>query len=138
MKATATLVEGLQFTVLGDSGHAILTDAYKDVGGHDTAPRPKELLLHSLTTCTGMDVVSILYKMRVSFSNFKVAAEAEVADEHPKVLTKIHITYTITGENVPEDKLLKAINLSQDRYCGVSAMLRKACPITFSYNIVEP
>jgi len=81
-----------------------------------------------------MDVVSLLRKMRVDFNDFLVTAEAELTDEHPRVFKSIKIHYKISG-NVDKDKLEKAIKLSQDRYCGVSAMLKKAAPISYTYEI---
>ncbi|MBN1756557.1 OsmC family protein [bacterium] len=135
MRATTRWVDNLQFVTWGDSKHAIAVDGTAPVGGEDTAIMPKELVLNGLITCTGMDVVSILKKMRVDFYKFEVSAEAEVAPEHPKVFTKIDIEYNIWGFSINEENLDKAIRLSQEKYCGVTAMLLKACPINYSYKI---
>jgi len=135
MKARVTLNEGMQFVGSAESGHAVLLDAAPGVGGSDTAPRPMELLLISLGGCTGMDVVSILRKMRIEWDRFEVLLEAERAPEHPKVFTKIHLIYRIWGDDIPEDKLKKAIDLSQERYCPVTAMLNKIAEITYRYEI---
>jgi putative redox protein len=135
MKVRVTLNEGMQFVGNSESGHAVLLDAAPGVGGSDTAPRPMELLLISLGGCTGMDVVSILRKMRVEWDRFEVLLEAERAPEHPKVFTKIHLTYRIWGSDIPEDKLKKAIDLSQERYCSVTAMLGKSAEITYGYEV---
>ena len=135
MKAKVTLNEGMQFVGSADSGHAVLMDAAPEVGGANTALRPMEMLLVSLGGCTGMDVVSILRKMRVEWRRFEILIEAERAPEHPRVFTKIHLTYRIWGENIPKDKLKKAIDLSQERYCSVTAMLRKTAEITYEYEI---
>jgi putative redox protein len=112
------------------NGHIIPLDADAAVGGEDRGPRPKPLTLVSLGGCTGMDVISILNKMRVEPEDFSVNVSGELTDEHPKYFNKIHIVYTFKGEDLPMDKLEKAISLSQDRYCGVTAMLNKAAEIT--------
>ena len=90
---------------------------------------PKQLTLTSLAACTAMDVISILRKMRIEPVKFSVDVETELTDEHPKVFKKVFITYRLKGEGIDRAKVEKAVNLSQDRYCGVSAMLRKAVPI---------
>jgi putative redox protein len=135
MKAKVKYIDKLQFIAVSDSNHSIVLDANKQMS-FDNGSRPKELILMGLIGCTAMDVVSLLKKMRVDFNDFSVSAEAELTDEHPKVFTSIHINYKISGE-VEEKKLKKAIELSQNRYCGVTAMLQKAVPISYSYQIVK-
>jgi putative redox protein len=108
----------------------IKLDADEQVGGKNTGPRPKPLTLVSLGGCTGMDVISILAKMRVVPDYFNVEVTGQLTTEHPKYYDKIHIIYTFRGNDLPMDKLEKAISLSQERYCGVSEMLRKAAEIT--------
>lgn len=117
------------------NGFKIALDADEKVGGNNTGPRPKPLSLVSLGGCTGMDVVSILDKMRVIPDYFNVEVSGELTEEHPKYYNKIHIRYIFRGKDLPLDKLEKAIKLSQDRYCGVSEMLRKAAEITFEIVI---
>ncbi len=107
-------------------GHQIKMDAEASVGGDDSGARPKKLLLAGLAGCTGMDVVSILDKMKVSFDSFEIITDAVQTEDHPKVYEKITVTYVFSGKDLPEDKLRRAIELSQDKYCGVSAMLRKS------------
>jgi putative redox protein len=119
------------------SGHHIILDALPEVGGEDLGPRPKELMLASLAGCTGMDVVSILKKMRVELDNFNVKVIADVTDEHPKHYTKMHLIYFFKGENLEIEKLKKAVDLSQEKYCGVSAVYRKALELTYEIKIVE-
>ncbi len=133
MKAKVKYIDKLQFCAVSDSNHSIIIDADKNLS-YDQGIRPKELLLMGLAGCTAMDVASILKKMHINFSNFSVTAEAKLTDEHPKVFNSIKIHYKISG-NVDKDKLEKAIKLSQDRYCGVSAMLRKTAPISYTYEI---
>ena len=133
MKAKVKYIDNLQFSAVSDSNHSIVIDADKNLS-LDQGSRPKELILMGLVGCTAMDVVSLLKKMRVEFKDFSVSAEAEIADEHPKVFTSIHINYNISGD-VDEEKLKKAIDLSQNRYCGVTVMLNKTAQITHSYQI---
>lgn len=110
--------------------HKITLDAVASVGGKDRGPRPKPLALVSLGGCTGMDVISILKKMRVKPAYFNVEVEGHMTEEHPKYYDKIHIKYYFKGEDLPEKKIEKAVNLSQDRYCGVTKMLGAAAEIT--------
>lgn len=112
------------------SGHHIIMDALPAVGGNDEGARPKELMLASLAGCTGMDVISILKKMRVEPEYFNIRVEAEITEEHPKHYTAMHIIYEFRGKGLEKEKLQKAIDLSQERYCGVSASYRKAMEIT--------
>lgn len=114
--------------------HKILLDADEAVGGHNHGPRPKPLTLVALGGCTGMDVVSILKKMKVEPEYFNVQVEGELTEEHPRVYHTITITYIFRGKNLEVDKLEKAVNLSQEKYCGVSAMLGKAAKL--QYKIV--
>ena len=119
------------------NGHTIPLDADERVGGEDYGARPKPLTLVSLGGCTGMDVVSILAKMRVDLEGFNVSVSGELTDEHPKYFHKIHIIYTFKGKDLPMDKLEKAINLSQERYCGVTAMLNKVAAISHEIIIED-
>lgn len=112
------------------NGHKIILDADEAVGGTDKGPRPKALLLVSLAGCTAMDVISILGKMRVQPEAFRIETNGELTEEHPKYYHKLHLRYVFKGKDLPVDKLEKAVSLSQERYCGVSAMLSKAATIT--------
>lgn len=118
-------------------GHHVITDSAPEFGGKNRGPRPKAMVLTALGGCTGMDVVSILNKMRVSPDQLRVTARAEESEDHPKVYTSIHLTYEFKGKDLPMDKLKKAVDLSQERYCGVSTMLRKACTLTYEIKILE-
>ena len=119
------------------NGHKIVVDAVESVGGRNRGPRPKPLLLASLAGCTAMDVISILDKMRVKVDAFNVEVIAEQTEEHPKVYSQIKLLYKFKGKDLPMDKLQKAVDLSQERYCGVSAMLRKASELTFEIIVEE-
>src|SRR5699024_7316658 len=129
-KIKANLKGNMAFEMNLD-GHTLITDASKEIGGEDLGPRPKALLLSGLIGCTGIDVVSILNKMKVEPNSFSIEVEAEESEDHPKVYTKIHLIYKFKGNNLPKDKLERAVSLSQEKYCGVSAMLEKAAPITY-------
>ncbi len=118
-------------------GHRLVVDAAPDNGGEDTGMRPKSLLLASLAGCTGMDVVSILAKMRVELDDFKLTIEADIEEEHPKYYNKINIIYQFKGKDLPMDKLTKAVDLSYDRYCGVIALFKKAIPVTKEIRVNE-
>jgi putative redox protein len=96
---------------------------------------PKALLLSGLAGCSAIDVVDVLEKMRVSFTDLKVDAEAEQTEEHPRVFKDIHLTYFITASEEARDKIVKAIELSLDKYCGVAAMLKKNSAIHYTLNI---
>jgi len=126
---------GLQFVGTGDSGHGVLVDSAPDVGGFDQAARPVELLLVSLCGCTGMDVVSILNKMRVAFDRFEVGAHGTRRQEHPKTFERIDLTYRIWGETIDEDKLVKAIDLSLERYCPVANTLKGVADVSYHFVI---
>ena len=119
------------------NGHKIILDATEKVGGKNRGPRPKPLTLVSLAGCTGMDVVSILAKMRVKFDSFNVEVEGIMTDIHPKYYETIILKYIFKGNDLPMAKIEKAINLSQDRYCGVTAMLSAKSEIKHEIIIHE-
>ncbi len=112
------------------NGHHVIIDALPEGGGTDEGPRPKALMLTALAGCTGMDVISILKKMRVEPTGFNVEVTADSTEEHPRHYTHMHIKYKFKGIELPMEKLEKAVALSQERYCGVSFMFRKAMEIT--------
>ncbi len=114
---------GMNFTTL-INGHSITVDAGESDGGDDAGPSPKILMLVSLAGCTGMDVVSILNKGRVKFSDFTVNVEAHLTEEHPRIYDEVTINYNIKVSKAHESKVEKAVTLSQDKYCGVSEMFR--------------
>ncbi|NOX84552.1 MAG: OsmC family protein [Chlorobi bacterium] len=111
------------------NGFKIILDADEKVGGKNRGPRPKPLTLVSLAGCTAMDVISILKKMRVNPDYFNVEVSGELTEEHPRYYHTINLRYIFRGDDLPMDKLQKAVNLSQERYCGVTAMLQKAAKI---------
>jgi putative redox protein len=130
-------VQGLTLAGNPDSNHWVVMDGPRDFGGSDAAARPKELLLLALGGCTAIDVISILQKKRVALDGFEIHITAEQRDEQPQVFTKIHLEYVVRGEDIRPHDVERAIELSETKYCSVSAMLRPAVPITWSYRI-EP
>ena len=117
------------------NGHKIVLDAVESVGGKDRGPRPKPLMLLALAGCTGMDVVSILKKMRVELDNFTVEVEANLTEEHPKQYDEMKVIYKFWGKDLPMEKLEKAVNLSDERYCGVSAVYKKALKMSHEIQV---
>lgn len=117
------------------NGHKLVIDASADHGGNDKGPRPKAFMLLALAGCTGMDVVSILKKMKVEYERVSIEVEADMTEEHPMHYTKMHVIYKIWGKDLPLDKIQKAVNLSDERYCGVSAVYKKAMQLTHEIQV---
>lgn len=117
-------------------GHRVLMDAKKESGGMDLAMNPKEMVLTGLCGCTGMDVISLLTsKFKLAVTSCEVSVEAQTSSgQHPIVWTQLHLLFDIAGE-IPLEQATKAVELSMTKYCGVSAMLSKACPITYTINL---
>jgi putative redox protein len=136
MKSEVELKDGMHFVGKLD-GFDIPIDAETNVGGQGKGPKPKGLLLTSLAGCTAMDVVSILRKMRIEPESFSVEVEAGVTEDHPRVFRTIRVIYRLKGKGLTREKVEKAVNLSQEKYCGVSAMLKKTAPIEYEIVIEE-
>lgn len=136
MKTSVNLEWMKDMSFVGDvNGHKIVIDADDTVGGNDRGPRPKPLMLLALAGCTGMDVISILRKMRVEVDNFDVVVEADSTDEHPKHYNKMKVIYKFWGKDLPKEKLEKAVNLSEERYCGVSFVYKQYMELTSEIQI---
>ena len=135
-KSCATWQGGLTFEIDQD-GHQFVIDGPEEFGGRDLGPRPKNLVLSALIGCTGMDVVSILDKMKVRDFGLKVSAEGELTDEHPRTFCSVKVIYRFTGMDLPDDKIEKAIKLSQEQYCGVSAILSLSAELSYEIIIDE-
>lgn len=133
--AHVTQLQGITFAGTADSRHWVVMDGPAEFGGHDGATRPKELVLLALAGCTGSDVVSILKKKRAPLDRLELNVTAEQADEHPQVYTRIHVEYVFHGSGLKAQDVERAIDLSETKYCSVSAMLRPAVAITHSYRI---
>jgi putative redox protein len=117
--------------------HKVVFDARPEAGGKNKGASPKPFLMASLAGCTGMDVVSILKKMKVDLVDFNVKVEGIVTDEHPKRYTAMHVIYEFSGNNLSYDKIKHACELSQEKYCGVIATLNKAVEISYDIKIKE-
>ncbi|WP_214755019.1 MULTISPECIES: OsmC family protein [unclassified Exiguobacterium] len=124
--------QGMAFQTTTPSGHDVTLDAGEDVGGLNTGPRPTEMLLQATAACTGIDIVSILHKMRLPLERFEMEVDGVRATEHPKKFTAIHILYVLEGD-MPEERVRRAIELSVDRYCSVSHSLDAT--MTYSYRL---
>ena len=130
-------VKGLTLAARGESNHWITMDGPEKLGGSNAGVRPKELLLMALAGCTGSDVVSILQKKHTNLIDFEINITAQQTLEHPKVFKHIDLEYVFYGQNINPRDVERAIELSTETYCGVSAMLKKAMTINHSYKIVE-
>jgi len=136
MNARVRWTVGMRFDGLAESGGAMTMDARPEHGGQGAGPSPMETVLLALGGCTGMDVISILVKMRAPLAGLEIAIAADRADEHPRVFTRIALEYVFVGDGLRPEQVSRAVELSQERYCSVSAMLRKAAPLTYSWRIV--
>jgi len=130
-------MEGCSFIGKADSNHWVSIDTKKEVSGSDAATHPMELVLLALGSCTGCDVISILQKKKVLLEDFEIHIDAKRSEEHPRVFTTIHLEFIFVGTGLNPIPLERAIELSQQKYCPVSAMLRPSVPITTSYRILE-
>ncbi len=136
-KAKVTLVDGMQFVGSANSGHAVVMDGHASVGGNDTGSRPMELLLIAFGGCSGMDVISILRKKKQEVHKLELNVNGEMAKDHPHMYTAMHIEYVVTGKNISDEAVKRAIDLSLGKYCSVGATLGKAAKITHSCRIVR-
>jgi putative redox protein len=119
-----------------ETGHAIHMDSAA-AGKITKGPAPKELLLQALAGCTMMDVALILEKSRKSPEKFWIEVEGELAKEHPRVFTKIHLKYYFVGKNLDNETVKRAIELSRNQYCAISSMLKKVAEVTYSFEIFK-
>ncbi len=127
----------MAFEGTSESGFVQKMDADSVVGGENNGARPMEFIALGLAGCTGMDVISILQKKKQPVTDFQVNVHAELADEHPKVFTQAVIEYQVTGRGVDDAALLRAIELSAEKYCPAQAMLSKAFPIRMIFRILD-
>jgi len=137
MGAKVTWKGRMSFDGTADTGFTLPLGSDPSVGGDNDGFRPLELLLVGLAGCTAMDVISILRKKRQMVTEFEVTAQAERADEHPKVFTQIMMEYHVTGKNIDENAVQRAIELSETRYCPAQAMLVHSVTINNTYSIQE-
>lgn len=135
-KAFVKQLQGITLVGKTDSNHWVTMDGPENFGGSNAGIRPKELILISLAGCTGSDVITILDKKKVKYTKFEMNITAEQQEEHPQVFTKINIEYVFYGKDIQTKDVERAIELSQTKYCSVTAMLQKAVEITHNYKIV--
>lgn len=128
---------GMSFKAETGSGHVVHMDGAVEGGGHNTAPRPMEMVLLGTGGCTAYDVVLILKRSREDVSGCEVTLKSERAEVDPKVFTKIHFHFTVTGKHLKPASVERAVTLSHDKYCSASIMLAKTAEITHSFEIVE-
>jgi putative redox protein len=118
------------------TGHKIITDLTKEAGGDDKGYSPKRLMLMALAGCTGIDIASIAAKMKLEISKFRIIVEADVNDSHPKSYESMHVVFEFTGKDLPPEKLKRAVELSEEKYCGVVAVYRKAIKMSSEIRII--
>ena len=127
----------LAFQGQTEAGHQIFMDAKPDAGGEGKGPSPMELVLIALAGCTAMDIVVIIRKKRVDLQGLNIKVDGERASEHPKYFTKINVEYNFEGKNLKEEDIKQAVELSRDKYCSVSAMLKEKAQISYRWNIIN-
>ena len=137
MKGTVTLQEGSTFEGVVGSGHRVTMDVAPEVGGRNLGLRPMEMVLLGLGGCTAIDVLHMLRKGRQPITDMRVELAAERADDVPKVFTKIHLHFVLTGAGLDPHKIERAINLSASKYCSASMMLNKTAEMTHDFEIVK-
>jgi len=137
MRARIKWVEGVSFLGETESNHAVLMDGAPEYGGRNLGPRPMELVLIGTGGCTAFDVVHILKKARQQITDCVAEIEAERADTDPKVYTRIHFHFIVTGKGLKHDQVERALSLSAEKYCSASIMLGKTAAITHDFEIVE-
>lgn len=137
LNAKVKWVDGLQFVGESGTGHAIVMDGDAEVGGKDTGMRPMELLLIGVGGCSGMDVASILQKKKQQLTGVDINVKGEKADTYPKKFTGIEIEFVVSGKDLSEEAVKRAVELSMEKYCSVKATLEGTAKIRFSYKIVN-
>jgi putative redox protein len=137
MTVRAVWNSGMCFEAETGSGHRLVLDAATDNGGDDQGPRPMELPLVALATCAGMDIVTILQKKRQHINGYEVRVHGRRAENHPKIFVEIVVEHILKGRAIQPQAVQRAIDLTEERYCGVSAMLSKAAKITHTFTLVE-
>lgn len=129
-------LEGSTFVGRGESNHWTVMDATEEADGHEGATSPMEMLLISLGGCTGIDLNTLLNKMRVDYDDIDITISGDRNEDHPKYFTQINVSYKVYGTDLPEDKVSKAVRLTQERYCSVTHSLE--AEITYDYEIIKP
>lgn len=136
MKTRVKWLDNMSFVGESGSGHSIVMDGPEEFGGHNLGVRPMEMLLLGLGGCASFDVVSMLKKSKQDLFNCEVEVTAERADAEPKVFTKIHLHFTLSGNKLSDKRVARAIELSAEKYCSASIMLGKTAKVTHDYEII--
>jgi putative redox protein len=118
-------------------GYKIMIDSDPEHGGQKRGPKPKPMMMVALAGCTGMDIVSLLKKMRVDYDEFDISVEGELSEEHPKKFVKMTILFKIKGQQVDRNKVKKAIELSKEKYCGVSVSYKEVMELDYKLEIIN-
>jgi putative redox protein len=137
MKARVKWVEQVSFLGESESGHAVLMDGAPAAGGRNLGPRPMEMLLLGAGGCTSFDVIAILKKSRQAVTDCYVELEAERAETDPKIFTKIHMHFVVTGKDIKPEAVEKAIKLSAEKYCSASIMLGAMATVTHDFEVIQ-
>jgi putative redox protein len=137
MTVRATLETGMRFDIETGSRHHVILDAAEHNGGQNSGPQPMEMLLVALAGCSGMDILAILRKKRQDITGYEIRIHGTRAEEYPKVFLDITIENIFTGHNIRPEAVERAIQLTEERYCGASAMLGKTATIEHTFSIVE-
>ena len=137
MKARVKWLQDVTFVGESASGHAVVMDGPPEHGGRNVGIRPMEMLLLGLGGCTSFDVISILKKSRQAVVDCEVEVDADRADKEPKIFTRIHVHFVITGKDLSEKHVKRAVELSAEKYCSASIMLGKVAQISHDYEIRE-
>ena len=137
MKARIKWIEGVSFAGQSESGHTVVMDGPPDLGGKNLGVRPMEMLLLGMGGCTAFDVVHILRKSRQPISDCVAEVDATRADTDPKVFTRIHVHFILSGKGLDPKRVDQAIKLSAEKYCSASIMLGKVADVTHDFEIVE-
>jgi len=137
MKCRVKWLDHMSFVAESGSGHSVVMDGAPDAGGRNLGVRPMEMLLMGLGGCTAFDVMMILKKSRQDVVDCELQIDAERAEEIPKVFTRIHIHFIVSGRGLKAERVEKAVNLSAEKYCSASKMLEKAAQITHDFEVVE-
>jgi putative redox protein len=134
---TVDLLGNMAFRAITETGHELIMDAAPEVGGTDTGPRPMELLLAGLGGCTGMDVISMLRKMRQAVTDYEIRVSGNRATDHPKIFTDIQVEHIVRGRGLNVESVKRAVELSATRYCSAAAMLGRAAHIEESFRVID-
>lgn len=137
MKAVVKWLDNMSFVGESESGHSVVMDGPPESGGRNLGVRPMEMVLLGMGGCTAFDVVLILQRQRQGITDCQIELSAERAEEAPKVFTRIHVHYVVTGKGLDEKKVARAVDMTADKYCSVSIMLAQCSEVTHDFEIVE-